>query len=163
MHLLMGYTHAFLAAADAHATAAKRLAPYGEVDGMMCVIALQNAVMGATKVLGKSDPAVKTALQGVPDLKAVRDMLTHFDEYTVGESPYQTARNGADGPFGWLPMWETGETVHILSRRHGEDMPTSYQVPIHKALRVVATLVLAARTARGGESTPLLDRLTATT
>jgi len=37
----LSYAHAFLVAAEGHATAAKQKGVDGEVDGMMCVIALQ--------------------------------------------------------------------------------------------------------------------------
>lgn len=147
-------------AADAHATAARELSIDGQVDGMMCVIALQNAAAGATKILGKDHPAVKMALGGARDLKDVRDMLTHFDSYAMGSGNLQKPLAGVDGPFGWLPMWNSDETLVILTRRRGEEEATHYEVPIHRALRAVAALVLAAANSLSMEPSPLLKRLT---
>jgi hypothetical protein len=124
--LLMGYTHAFLVAADAHAARAREEGVDGEVDGMMCIIAMQNAVVGARKVLGKAHPAVLACSKDARDLRAVRDMLTHFDHYTTGTGNLQKPLDGADGPFGWMPVWNSEETLLILMRRRGEDLPTSY-------------------------------------
>jgi hypothetical protein len=146
---LVGYSHAFLVAADRHAKAAKIAGIDGEVDGMMCIIALQNSVVGATQLLGADHSAVAECLAETRDLKAMRDMLTHFDEYTLGNGRLQRGRAGVepvmDG-FGWLPFWNTDETMLILSRRNGEETPTSYEVSIHEALRSVAKLVTAAFT-----------------
>lgn len=78
---LLSYSHAFLVAANEHAAAARGRGVDGEVDGMMCVIALQNAVVGATKLLG-NHPAGEEFLTRTQDLKNVRDdMVTHFDDY----------------------------------------------------------------------------------
>lgn len=156
----MGYSHAFLVAADAHASSAKEKGPDGEVDGMMCVIALQNAVVGATKVLGTDHPAVHSCLSEVRDLKNVRDMLTHFDAYAMGTGNLQKSLDGADGPFGWLPMWNSPETILILTRRKGGAEATQYEVPIHKALRSVAALVAATANSMSMQPSLLLERLT---
>lgn len=160
--MLMSYSHAFLVAANAHATAAKQKGLDGEVDGMMCVIALQNAAAGATKILGSNHVAVKSAVAEAKDLKNVRDMLTHFDAYAMGTGNLQKPLEGVDGPFGWWPMWNSNETILILTRRRGEEGATHYEVPIHKALRSVAGLVLAAVMSLGMESSELLERLTGT-
>ena len=82
--MLPGYTHDFLTVAEQHVAAAQAKGVDGEVDAMIAIIALQNAVVGATKILGRGHPAVKACLSELPDLKDVRDMLTHFDEYVVG-------------------------------------------------------------------------------
>jgi hypothetical protein len=47
----LSYAHAFLVAADGHAAAAKEKGIDGEVDGMMCIIALQNSAVGAIRTL----------------------------------------------------------------------------------------------------------------
>lgn len=159
--MLLGYSHAFLVAADRHAEAAKEKSVDGEVDGMMCIIAMQNAVVGATKVLGEDHPAVIACLKEVGDLKAVRDMLTHFDEYTQGTGRLQRSPNGKDGPYGWMPMWNSNETVLILTRRRGEEETTYYQVSIHRTLRSVGALVAAAADSLNVKHSPLLERLTA--
>jgi hypothetical protein len=157
---LVGYSHAFLVAADAHATAAKAAGVNGEVDGMMCVIALQNAVAGAIKVLGKGDPAVKAYFAQSQDLKEVRDMFTHFDEYALGKGKLQKSLDGTTGPFGWMPMWNTDETFLILNRRKGETLPTEHKVNIHSALKSVAVLVAAAAARMNKTPSALLIKLT---
>jgi hypothetical protein len=159
---LMGYSHAFLVAADEHATTAKEKGLDGEVDGMMCVIALQNAVVGATKVLGKDHAAVKACEDEAKDLKNVRDMLTHFDDYAMGTGNLQKSLDGVDGPFGWMPMWNSPETILILTRRQGEDEATHYEVPIHKALKSVAVLVAAAADSLNMTPSSILEKLTGT-
>ncbi|MGY1844434.1 hypothetical protein [Modestobacter sp. SYSU DS0875] len=156
---LVAYSHAFLVAADAHATAAKAAGVDGEVDGMMCVIALQNAVAGAIKFLGKDDPAVKAYFEQSQDLKDVRDMFTHFDEYALGKGKLQKSLDGTGGPFGWMPMWNTDETFLILNRRKGETLPTEYRVNIHSALKSVAALVAAAAAKMNKTPSALLIRL----
>jgi len=55
----LSYAHAFLVAAEGHATAANEKGVDGEVDGMMCIIALQNSVVGAIRTLGKGHHAVQ--------------------------------------------------------------------------------------------------------
>lgn len=159
---LMGYSHAFLVAADEHAAAAKERGVDGEVDGMMCVIALQNAVVGATKLLGRNHPAVKDCRVKTRDLKNVRDMVTHFDDYALGTGNLQKSLDGSDGPFGWMPMWNSPETILILTRRKGEEMATSYEVAIHDALKAVAVLVGAAAASLNAKPSALVERLTAT-
>jgi hypothetical protein len=119
-------------------------------------------VAGATKILGKDHEAVKSALHGARDLKNVRDMLTHFDACAMGTGNLQKPLEGADGPFGWLPMWHSDETISILTRRRGEEEATHYGVPIHKALRSVGVLVLAAATSLSMKPSPLFERLTST-
>lgn len=123
---------------------------------------MQNAVAGATKILGKNHAAVKQALDEVKDVKDVRDMLTHFDAYTTGTGKLQKSLDDSDGPFAWWPMWNSGETILILTRRRGEEEATHYEVSIHKAPRSVAVLVLAAATSLSIEPSPLLERLTNT-
>lgn len=159
---LLSYSHAFLVAADAHAVAAKEKGVEGEVDGMMCVIALQNAVVGATKILGKDHPQVKSCLSEARDLKDVRNMLTHFDDYALGTGNLQKSLDGTDGPFGWMSMWNSPETIVLLTRRKGEAEATHYEVSIHDALASVAALVAAAASALGVRCSPLLERLTRT-
>lgn len=159
---LIGYSHAFLVAADAHAARAKEKGLEGEVDGMMCVIALQNAVVGATKVLGKDHGAVRACLDEARNLKNVRDMLTHFDDYAMGGGNLQRSLDGVDGPFGWMPMWHSPETILILTRRRGEEEATHYEVPIHQALKSVAALVAAAVDSLNMERSMLLEKLTGT-
>ena len=159
---LLSYSHAFLVAADRHATAAKAADIDGQVDGMMCVIALQSAVAGAMKLLGENHPAVQACLAQTRDLKDVRDMLTHFDEYAVGAGRLQRPAAGTDGPFGWMPMWNSNETILILARRRGEKEATHYEVPIHEALVAVESAVAAAASSLGVEASPLVQRLTAT-
>lgn len=157
---LVGYSHAFLVAADAHANAAKEAGVDGEVDGMMCVIALQNAVAGATEVLGRDNPAAKAYFAQSQDLKEVRDMFTHFDEYALGNGNLQKSLDGATGPFGWMPMWNSDETFLILNRRKGETLPTEYTVNIHSALKAVALLVAAAAAKVNKTPSALLLKLT---
>lgn len=159
---LLGYSHAFLVAADEHAAAAKEKGVGGEVDGMMCAIALQNAVVGATKLLGKHHPAVKECLARTRDLKKVRDMVSHFDDYALGTGKLQKSLNGSDGPFGWMPMWNSPENILILTRRKGEEMATHYEVAIHDALKAVAVLVGTAAESLNVEPSALWKRLTAT-
>ena len=156
---LMSYSHAFLVAAEVHASTAKEKGLDGEVDGMMCVIALQNAVVGATKILGKDHAAVRACLDEVKDLKNVRDMLTHFDDYAMGTGNLQKSLDGVDGPFGWMPMWNSSETIMILTRRRGEDEATHYEVPIHTAMMSVAVLVAAAADSLNLKPSPLLNKL----
>ena len=158
---LLSYSHAFLTAADGLATAAKVANVDGQVEGMMCVIALQNAVAGAARILGRQHPEVKECIAQVPDLKDVRDMFTHFDDYALGVGRLQKPTGGTDGPFGWAPMWSTNETLSVLSRRHGEVEARCYEVPIHEALTAVARLVAAATDSLGVDRSPLLLRLTA--
>lgn len=159
---LLGYSHAFLVAADQHAAAAKEKGVDGEVDGMMCAIALQNAVVGATKLLGKNHRAVKECLAKTRDLKNVRDMVTHFDDYALGTGNLQKSLDGSDGAFGWMPMWNSPETLLILTRRKGEEMATRYEVAIHDALKAVAVLVGAAAASLNVGPSALVARLTAT-
>ena len=158
---LLGYSHAFLVAADGHASAARGRDVDGEVDGMMCVIALQNAVVGATRLLGRDHPAVAECLRRAPDLKNVRDMVTHFDEYATGTGRLQRSTDGSDGPFGWTPMWSSPETLLLLTRRKGQSDATHYEVAVHDALRAVAAIVFAAAESQGVEPGPVLRRLAA--
>lgn len=160
---MVGYSHAFLVAADAHADAAKASGVDGEVDGMMCVIALQNAAAGAIKVLGKGDPAVKAYLAQSQHLKEVRGMFTHFDEYALGTGRLQKSLDGATGPFGWMVMWNSDETFLILNRRNGQVLPIKYEVNIHSALTAVAVLVAAAAVKVNKTPSPLLVKLTSLT
>jgi hypothetical protein len=154
------YAHAFLVAADSHATAAKEKGIDGEVDGMMCVIALQNSAVGAIKVVGKGHVAALEFFDDVPDLKDVRDMLTHFDDYVMGKGDLQKSPDGKKGPFGWMPMWNSDETLAILNRAKGVEVPTLYEVPIHTALKSTAVLVAAAAKFLEVELSPLLKKLT---
>ncbi len=158
--ILLGYSHAFLSAADAHAAAAAEKGVDGEVDGMMCVIALQNSATGAVKVLGKGANAVQMFSKKASALSDVRDMPTHFDAYAVGEGKLQKPLGEEDGPFGWMPMWNSPETILILSRRRGEENPTSYEVTIQPTLVAVAELVSAAAVAMGVEPSPPVKKLT---
>ncbi len=158
---LLSYSHAFLVAANEHAAAAKEKGVDGEVDGMMCAIALQNAVVGATKLLGKNHPAVEECLTRTQDLKNVRDMVTHFDDYALGTGKLQQSVDGSDGSFGWMPMWNSPETILILTRRKGEHVATHYEVAIHDVLRAVAVLVRTAADSLNVEPSTLLERLTA--
>jgi hypothetical protein len=146
-------------AAEAHATAAKEKGVDGEVDGMMCIISLQNAAAGAVKVIGKGHVAALAFLEKVPDLKDVRDMLTHFDDYAIGKGDLQKAADGKTGPFGWMPMWNSDETMAILNRRKGEEEATLYEVPIHTALKATAVLVMAAAAFLDVEPSPMLAKL----
>lgn len=158
----LSYAHAFLVAAAAQAAEAKQKGIDGEVAGMMCVIALHNAAAGATKVLGKGHVAVLAFHEDVPDLKDVRDMFTHFDDYVTGKGDLQKPTGGKRGPFGWMTMWNSDETVAILNRRKGEEEPTLYEVPIQKALKATAVLVSAAATFLAVEQSPLLQQLNET-
>lgn len=117
---------------------------------------------GCTKILGKDHPAVKSALHNARDLKNVRDMLTHFDAYAMGTGNLQKSLDGSDGHFGWLPVWNSDETILILTQRRGEEQGTHYEVPINAALRAVAALVLAAAASLGMQPSPLLERVTST-
>lgn len=186
----LSYAHAFLVAADMHATAAKEKGIDGEVDGMICIIALQNAAVGAIRALGKGHHAVQQYKTVAGDLKNVRDMLVHFDAYAVGDGNLQqnTAAKVPASPstrlqrlvglfrkpaevdvsdhseadaFGWMTQWATDETMIVLNRRKGEEDATWYQVPIHEALKNVAILVTAAAESTGKKPSPLLLRLTA--
>jgi hypothetical protein len=159
---LLSYSHAFLIAADEHAAAAKKKGLDGEVDGMMCAIALQNAVVGATRLLGKNHAAVEKCLAETRDLKNVRDMLTHFDDYALGTGNLQRSLDGSDGAFGWMPMWNSPETILILTRRKGEEMATQYEVAIHDALKAVAVLVGVAAASLNVGPSALVERLTTT-
>lgn len=159
--LLMSYTHDFLVAADAHATAATQKGVDGEVDGMMCVIALQNAVVGATRLLGRDHLEVRACLAAAGDLKDVRDMLTHFDDYAIGSGRLQRSSGDTSGPYGWMPMWNYPESIAILNRRQGEKEATSYEVSLHEALRAVAGLVGAAGASMGFGPSQVVERLTA--
>jgi hypothetical protein len=125
----------------------------------MCVIALQNAVVGATKIVGTDHAAVKACLDEVTDLKNVRDMLTHFDGYAIGAGNLQKSVSGSDGPFGWMPMWNSPETIVILTRRKGDAEATYYEVPIGDALRSVALLVAAAAASLKWKPSALLEKL----
>lgn len=156
---LLGYAHAWLVAGDQQATKAKENGIDGEVAGMMCVIALQNAVVGAARVLGNDHPAVEACLAEVGDLKDVRDMFTHFDAYVTGTGNLQKGEPGAEG-FGWMPMWSSPEVITILNRPKGEELPTTYVVSIHRALKAVAVLVLAAAESLGITPSALLAKLT---
>lgn len=158
--ILLGYSNAFLVAADAHASAAKENGVDGAVHGMMCVIALQNAAAGAIRLLGKGTKSVQTYRAKAGDLTHVRDMLTHFDEYAIGQGRLQKSTDDEDGPFGWMPMWNSPETILILNRRRGEEIPTRYEVEIQPTLVAVAELVAAAAVAMGREPSPLVKKLT---
>lgn len=186
----LSYAHAFLVAADWHATAAKEKGIDGEVDGMMCIIALQNSAVGAIRTLGKGHHAVQQYKRVGGDLKNVRDMLVHFDAYAVGDGklqekivikapappptllqrlvglfrkPGQSSAVDDSEPdiFGWMTQWASDETMIILNRRKGEVKATWYEVPIHVALKNVAILVTAAAESIGKKPSPLLLRLTA--
>lgn len=159
--MLLSYSHAFLVAAAEHAAAAKQEGVDGEVDGMMCAIALQNAVVGATRLLGRSHPAVTACLAETRDLKDVRDMLTHFDDYALGTGTLQKSLSEGDGAYGWMPVWNSPETLVILARRAGEDDATHYDVAIHDALRSVAVLIGAAAASLNAGPSALVERLTA--
>lgn len=158
--ILLGYSHSFLSAAEAHAAAATEKGVDGEVDGMMCVIALQYSAAGAIKVLGKDAKAVQTFNKKASALSDVRDMLTYFDAYAVGEGKLQKPLAEEDGPFGWMPMWNSPEIILILNRRRGEEIPTSYEVAIQPTLVAVAELVSAGAIAMGIEPSPLVNKLT---
>lgn len=168
----LSYAHAFLVAADGHATAAKEKGVYGEVDGMMCIIALQNSVVGAARTLGKGHHAVQQYSKVAGDLKDVRDMLVHFDAYAVGDGKLQEKAAGVaqvskknesveSEVFGWMTQWATDETMIILNRRKGDFEATLYEVPIHAALRNVAILVAVGVKSIREKPSPLLRRLTA--
>lgn len=182
----LSYAHAFLMAADGHATAAKEKGVDGEVDGMMCIIALQNSAVGAIRTLGKGHHAVQKYMLVAGDLKNVRDMLVHFDAYATGQGKLQEKAkvkvppptllqrvtrllrlsipspepDSEPGIFGWLPLWNSDETMMILNRRKGEEIPTTFEVPIHDALGHVAVLVAAAAKSIGKKPSPLLLKLT---
>jgi len=87
-------------------------------------------------------------------------MLTHFDAYAVGEGKLRKPLGEEDGPSGWMPLWNSPETILILSRRRGEEIPTNYEVAIQPTLVAVAELVSAAAVAMGVEPSPLVKKLT---
>jgi hypothetical protein len=140
--------------------------------------------------VGKGHVAALKFAQEFPDWKHVRDMLTHFDAYAIGEGNLQkkleeTAgalpanaepievepkttpkKNGgsvAEQPkpiaWGWMPMWDSGETIRILVRRKGEAEATFYEVSLHKALKAVAVLLSAAAALLEHESSELMKKL----
>ena len=123
----------------------------------------QNAAAGAIKLLGKRLKAVQTYRAKASDLTHVRDMLTHFDEYATGEGKLQKPTNDEDGAFGWMPLWNSPETILILNRRRGDEIPTRYEVAIQPTLVAVAELVGAAADAMGRDPSPLVKKLTART
>ena len=157
---LLGYAHAWLVAADGQATAAKEQGVDGEVAGMMCIVALQNSVVGAARVLGNDDVAVTECLTQVKDLKNVRDMLTHFDEYIAGSGRLQKGEKGAEGTVGWWSMWSSPEVMTLMNRAKGDEVPTEYTVWIHDALTAVAHLVATAAKQFDVPPSPLLEKLT---
>ena len=178
---LLGYAHAFVVAAEATPLPQGRRGVDGQVDAMMCVIALQNSVVGQAGA--RQGPRRCAGFHSqVPDLKGVRDMLTHFYDYAIGRGwlqkvqvaevvekpgesePMAATEAGTEAEstkkfWGWMPMWNPDETVAILKRPKGEDLPTLYEVPIHKALKRLQ-LVLAAALFLEMEPTPLVKALT---
>jgi hypothetical protein len=156
---LVGHAHAFLGVAEEHVAAAQDKTIDGAVDGMMAVIALQNAVVGAAKVLGKEHPQVVKCLSTVADLKNMRDMFMHFDDYALGTGRMQRSNAGAEGSFGWQAFWNSPATLVILVRGRGELMPTQCSIELDHALLAVAALVRAAVESIHIVASPLLERL----
>lgn len=94
----------------------------------------------------------------VGDLRDVRNMFTHFDAYVTGKGNLQQGESGAQG-FGWMPMWSSPEVITIINRAMGEDLPTTYEVSIHKALKAAAVLVAAGAESLGVTPSPLVEQL----
>lgn len=158
---LVGYAHAFLCAANEHAQAARDKGVDGSVDGMMCIIAVQNAASAASKVLGYGHIAVRAHLDANPDLKSVRDMLTHVDDYALGTGRLQKpAAVDNDQDFAWIPMWNSPETLLIRVRRQGENEGKDYRVRTRDAVISTAHLVATAVEHVHGTRSTLLDQLT---
>jgi len=89
----------------------------------------------------------------------MRDMFTHFAAYVTGKGNLQQGESGAQG-FGWMPMWSSPEVITILNRAKGEDLPTTYEVSIHKALKAAAVLVAAGAESLRVTPSPLVEQLT---
>lgn len=127
----------------------------------MCIIAMQNAVAGATNILGKNHEAVRVFHEKGKYLKDARDMLTHFEDYALDEGKLQKSPDAGDRYGPWFTEWGSGETLTVWLNRSGSgEKSTPYPVPIHETLRSVATLVAAALESVGKQRSELIERLT---
>jgi hypothetical protein len=73
-----------------------------QVDVMLFADALRNVLRGAERVLDKKHAAVVAFLEAVPDVRHVRDMFEHFDEYVEGVGHRQ--KDGSVEPGDWIPL-----------------------------------------------------------
>jgi hypothetical protein len=84
----------------------------GQVEILLFVTALRNVVRGAEAVLGYDHVAVKRFDQSVPNARAVRDMLEHFDAYVRGIGNMQNQRKKAELPLNaWRVYYSSNEPV----------------------------------------------------
>jgi hypothetical protein len=114
--LLSGWLVSWLRSAELQA---KRVDPArgstfadGQVDAMLFALAVANVDRTSTAILGEGSSAIRTYRGAIPDGKAIRDMLTHFDEYVRDQGRLQ--RNGAVQGFNvFFERDRETVTVHI--------------------------------------------------
>jgi hypothetical protein len=90
-----------------------------QVEILLFVTALRNVVRGAEALLGYEHEAVKSFYQAVPNARAVREMLEHFDAYVRGIGNLQMQRMSEDLPVSqWRVYYSSNEPVGGERRIH---------------------------------------------
>jgi hypothetical protein len=124
----------------------------GQVEILLFVTALRNVVRGAEALLGYEHEAVKSFYQSVPNAKAVRDMLEHFDAYVRGIGSLQKNRLTEDLPVSqWRVYYSSNEPVGGERRIHVDGLELD--------VRAAATAAwpLAQAALRAASITPVSD------
>lgn len=123
-----------------------------ETEMLLFIDALRNATRGAERVLGAEHPDYQAFERQVPDVKALRDMLQHFDEYVAGKGWLRApATDEVESP--WMIMTSGSDDEHslwiITKTKAAPDDVTSFVVDTQAATRRAAELVLATLLAAG--------------
>ncbi len=160
------WTHAWLSAADRQAQRSIELGdrPGAQVEAMLFVVSVRNAVLGAERILGREDPAVLEFQTRAPSVKSVRDMLTHFDKYIEGDGHLQRSgrRKPDTPPQPWMTLWggDDKEAILVVVTTVGPDHDyRSYSVNVMSTLQAASDLVAAALTRAGFPESELLRRI----
>lgn len=112
------------------------------------VDAMRNVVRAARRILGAAHPAIAAFESAAPDLKTLRDMIEHFDEYVVGEGRLQETASGLRAPFLMMSTGD-GQSHQIVALTHVGQEQRSYVVDSLPSLKAAADLVEVALNAAG--------------
>ena len=140
----------------------------GESQGHLAIIALHNASVAVERCLGRNHEAVTKLHASCPDLKNARDMLTHFEDYVVGngnlqkEAKQEIRRAASEqgdtlGRVPWLALWsgsEEHQSLTILTHSDASGTPTAYTVDVQQTMRAVA-IAVATAAAEAGKDLPV--------
>lgn len=155
---MLVWAASWLQAADQASRAALSQDFDGRAQGVLAVLALDNAVKAVRKGLTGGHKVVQELTKATRDLAAMRDMLAHFEDYQLGEGKLQRAaaaelENQAvqaghePGTVPWWVLWGGASSEHqeitILTHTDASGIPTSFRVNIQDTVQAVAEAVSA--------------------